>query len=355
MKLGAALTLLGLGIGVVAFVVNEGCGGSSNDGNGGNPTGKVPPAEEGAPAPAGPERTFAINQIWLGETDRANAPKKDAWKSYGYNLDGRITNVVDQNSPDLNNVCKRVTSAKPSIHQDGDQGVDNAFGKEVLGLLSSTLPSPSRTVTDAIQAGQFTIMLKITGLSDDPQQTNTALGGTILVGGVLNADPKIRPAFASTDTWPYLHDPQVPITGAYINKGVFVNGKGGSQVRLNLTFSGQTLNLTINRAIISFKHNPGGKSLDEGTIAGVIRTEEFVSGIGQIAGSFGLCEGTTVEGIKSSIRFVSDMMADGTQDPAKTCDGISIALGFTAKQVGTPTTEAPPPAPAGDPCTPDAG
>lgn len=361
MKLGAALTFLGLGVGVFAFVGSEGCGGSSADDgkkatSGDTTTGKVPPGEEGPPAPDGPERTFAINQIWLGETDRAGITKKDAWKTYGYNLDGQVTNVVDGNSPDLAHVCKRVTSAKPSVHQDGDEGIDNAFGKEILGLLAATpLASPSRSVTDALQAGTFTIMLKLKGLTDDPAQTNTALGGTILIGGRFDTDPAVRPGFLTTDTWPFLKDPQVPITGAYIRNGVFVNGKGGSQVKLSLSVGGQSLDLTVNGALISFKHNPAGHSLDEGTIAGVVRTEEFVTSIANIAGSLGLCSGAIVEGIKSSVRFASDMMADGTQNPAATCDGISIGLGFTAKQIGAPTTEAPPPPPAADPCAPDGG
>ena len=350
MKVGAALAVLGLGMGVFGFAATQGCGSDDGDGGSGAQQGKVPPSEEGDPAPAGAERTFALNQIWLGETTRAGAANKDAWKSYGFNLDGRITNVTDQNSPDLGKVCKRVQNAKATIHQDGDEGIDNAFGKEVLTLLSSAIQNPSRTVSDSILAGNFTIMLKVTGLSDDPQQTNTALGGTVLVGGAFNADPNVRPTFAETESWPFLKEPQVPITGAYINKGVFVNGKGGTEVKLNLALGGQTLNVTINRAIISFRHDPATKSLEEGTIAGVIRTEEFVNAIGQVAGSFGLCEGTTVEGIKSSIRFVSDILVDGADDPARTCDGISIGLGFTAKQIAAPTTEAPPPTPAADPC-----
>src|SRR5690606_25187292 len=142
---------------------------------------------------------FAVNQIWLGETDRAGIAKKDAWRSYGYDLDGQITNVTDQSSPDLSRVCQRVQGARPSIHQDGDEGVDNAFGKEILGLLASAVQNPSRSVTDGIQAGDFTIMLKVVGLTDEPEQTNTALSGTVLVGGAFSDDPNVRPTFAATE------------------------------------------------------------------------------------------------------------------------------------------------------------
>ena len=131
-----------------------------------------------------------------------------------------------------------------------------------------------------------------------------------------------------------------------------MNGKGGAKVDLALSISGQSLKLTINKAIITFKHTPPN-DLEEGTIAGVIDTEQFVSGIGAVAGRFStdLCQGSTVEGIKSSIRQASDMLADGTQDPNKECNGISVGIGFTAKRVGNPTKTAPEETPPPDPCT----
>jgi hypothetical protein len=356
MKLGAALTLIGVvGASAGALIISQGCGGGSDDSTGaGEQLGKVPPAEEGSAVAGGEERTFALNSISLGEADRGGNKNKDAWKKYGYNLDSRVTNVTDQKSPDLARVCKRASGAPATVHQDGDEGTDNAFGKEILKLLDPFTPTPSKSLTDAIAKGDFTIMLKIVGLSDDAAQTNKGLSGTLLVGGEFSKDENVKPTFTSADDWPYIKDPQVPITGAYINKGVFVNGKGGAQVKLALSISGQQLSLTINKAIITFKHNPGAKSLEEGTIAGVINTEEFVNGISSVAGRFStdLCQGSTVDGIKASIRQASDMLADGTQDPGKTCDGISVGLGFTAKQVGKPTKETVPGDAPPDPCKP---
>jgi len=351
MKLGAALTVLGLGIGLVTFAVNQGCSSDSStdtSSGGAAQAGKTPPVEEGTPTTATDERTFALNSISLGEADRAGNKNKDAWKKYGYNLDGLITSVTDTKSPDLARVCKRAQGAPATVHQDGDDGIDNAFGKEILKLLDPFTPTPSKSLTDAIIKGDFTILLKITGLTDDAAQTNTGLSGTLLVGGDYGDTP---PAFDKTTDWPYRQDPQVPITGAYINKGTFVNGKGGATVKLTLSISGQALSLTINRAIISFKHN--GATLDEGTIAGVINTEEFVSGISAVAGRFStdLCSGSTVEGIKGSIRQASDMLANGTQDPNANCDGISVGIGFTAKEVAKPTKIAAEGTPPPDPCT----
>lgn len=353
MKLGAALTLMGLCAGFVTLAGTQGCS-SDSDGDGGtaSQTGKTVPAEEGTPTAATEERVFALNTISLGEADRAGNKNKDAWKSYGYNLDGLITNVSGATSPDLDRVCKRAQGAPATVHQDGDEGTDNTFGKEILKLLDPFTPTPSKSLNEAIAAGDFTIMLKVVGLTDEPEQTNTGLSGTLLVGGQFSEEEGKVPTFTTADDWPYIQDPQVAIPGAYINKGTFVNGTGGASVKLSLSISGQSLSLTINKAIISFKHNPATKSLEEGTIAGVINTEEFVNGISSVAGRFStdLCSGSTVEGIKGSIRQASDMLADGSQDPSKSCDGISIGLGFTAKQVGAPTKTVTPGEAPPDPC-----
>src|SRR5258708_3745938 len=97
MKLLKSVSLLAVAVGALGLVVtsSQGCGSSSSGGgdtSGGGMAGKVPPAAPaGAPASDTPERTFAVNQLFLGETDRKGNPVKDAWKDYGFNIDGLIT------------------------------------------------------------------------------------------------------------------------------------------------------------------------------------------------------------------------------------------------------------------------
>ncbi len=360
MKLGATLTLIGLGGMIAAFAAATGCSEDSSTGaTGGSETGKTVPEETGSPTTSTEERTYAVNKIFLGEADRAGNKSPNAWKAYGYNLDGLITTVVDKNSPGLGKVCKLSAGAQAKTHEDGDQGTDNSFGRNILTLLDPFTPTPSNEVNSGLEKGDFTIMLKVKGLTDDPAQTATGLSGTILVGAKFSDDENVKPTFTTADDWPYLDDPsaQVPVTGAYINNGTFVNGKGGARVKLSLNVQGQSLNLTINKALITFKVNPADKSLADGTIAGVVNTAELADGIKVIAGRFSkdLCQGTTVDGIINSIKQASDMLADGTNDPTKPCDGISIGLGFTAKQIGTPTKGKALTTPTDDPCAPGAG
>ena len=68
-----------------------------------------------------------------------------------------------------------------------------------------------------------------------------------------------------------------------------------------------------------------------------------------------LCTGSAVEGILNQIRQSSDILMDGSQDPSKTCDGISLGIGFSGKQIklgdiaeaGEPATNPCDAAPAG--------
>lgn len=346
MKFATALSLVGLGLGALAFASSQGC--SSSSSTGGGSAGKVPPSPEGAPTTSTDERTFAVNELYLGDTDRSLNPNANAWKDLGYNLDGQITKVDKSDSPDLKNVCNRYNGSPATNLDDGTDGIDNSFGHNILKLLQPFAPTPSKTISDAIKKGDFTLLLKVKGMTDDPAQTNTGLSGTLLVGASFGDTP---PTFSKTDDWPYYSTPQVAINGAYITKGTFVNGQGGADVQLALSIQGQQLSLTIHKAIITFNHS-APDTLAQGTIAGVIATQEFVDGISNIAGRFStdLCSGSTVESIKDSIRQASDMLADGSQKAGVDCTGISVGIGFTAKQVANPTKVAPEAAVPPDPC-----
>ncbi|HEY8077249.1 MAG TPA: hypothetical protein VIF62_24150 [Labilithrix sp.] len=333
MKLYTALSLVGLGLGIVGLTATQACSSSSSSAGGGDTSqpGKQPPAKPDAPATTdSSDKTFAVNQLFLGESDRSGNPNKDAWKSYGYNLDGKIS------TKDSTDVCQRQSGASPSNQDDGDQGVDNAFGKVIIPFLQPFTATPSKTLTDSLTSGDFTIMLKIHGLTDDAAQTNTGLSGTLLIGAPFSKTAK--PTFTPSDDWPYRMSPQVQISDAYINKGTFVNGSGGATIQLSLSIQGQTLSLNINKAIVTFDHT-GANDATNGTIAGVIATDELVNGIKSVAGniSMDLCNGSTLDSIIQTIKQASDILADGTNTAGVPCSGISVGIGFTAKKVANPT------------------
>lgn len=77
------------------------------------------------------------------------------------------------------------------------------------------------------------------------------------------------------------------------------------------------------------------------TIGGVIKTEDLVAEVKKIGYLLGECNQAVLASFILQIRQASDILSDGTQDPQKTCDGISIGLGFEVTQaqrgpIGTP-------------------
>ncbi|MDB4936105.1 MAG: hypothetical protein JWP87_3077 [Labilithrix sp.] len=340
MKLFKSLSLLAVGLGAAGMIASQGCGssdsGSSSGGTGGGAAVGQPPSKPEAPAAAGGEaKTFAINELFLGEKDRAHAPVKDAWKAYGYNIDKLVT---DDKSTD---VCQRQAGGTGARQLDGNNGIDNAFGHTILTFITGLLAEPSKSLTDAIAGGSFTVLLTVNGLTDDAAQTNTGLSGQIQVGGSFPAGTK--PDFGNPALdWPYRSDVQpVQLSDAFITNGTFVNGSGGAEIGLSLVLQGQTLSLNIHNAIVTFDHK-SPNDLTNGTIAGVITTTELVSGIEKVAGSFNVCDGNLLDTLKTTIIGASDILHDGTNKPGVPCDAISIGLGFTAKRVGAPKTPAGP-------------
>jgi hypothetical protein len=298
-----------------------------------------------------------MQTLLLGEYDRTTkAPSATAWKSYGYNLDGKVT------TKDSTDVC---TAAVKTNQIDGNNGIDNAFGSVILPIIqtAASLQTPSDTISQAIDSGSFTIQIQVTGLDDTPTQTATGLSGQLFASGKY--DGAGAPAFDSTTDWPVepslLANPtdvtksQIVFTDSYVVNGTFVSGDlstGGVKVAVSLVFQGVALTLTVNHAVVTFDHTDANTA-GNGTIAGVIDTGELITGLKQVAGriSASLC-GSAFDGIAQQITQASDIMKDGTNNPGATCDGISIGLGFVGKKVANPTkidnsdAAAPP-----DPCT----
>src|SRR5262249_23703766 len=137
---------------------------------------------------------LAIKKLYLGDVDRDGTKDiTNGWRHYGFNLDGKVS---DANSTDL---CKPVASGQKSkVYTDGDNGLDNSFGENILPILLGLAPNASTQVNDSIAAGHFTLMLQIQKLGSGTDY-NPLL--TQLYGGAnLMASPK----WDGTDKWPVI-------------------------------------------------------------------------------------------------------------------------------------------------------
>ncbi len=360
----AATALAACGGGTVSGSTGGGgSGGSTGGSTGGSAVDLNHPPDADPSASAGDSTgtVLAIHTLYLGDTDRNGKTSSTAWKSFGYDLDGKAST---KESTDL---CKPAAGAKASsVYEDGDAGTDNSFGKNILPIITSLASDASSQVNDSINKGSFTIILKIDdiGPKDSYKDIHTGLyaGSKLLdMNGM-----QVAPAWDGTDEWPVvpellnngdINNPKVQFASSYVVKNpssgarTWVSG-GQGNITLNLSVGGFTLGLTIASALVSTELTADNAGGTNGTIAGILDTEQLIAELAKVAGSFDptLCPpSSTFESIAQQIRQASDIMSDGSQDPTKTCNGISIGLGFDMDAIKLGKV-ADPSMPGTDPC-----
>jgi hypothetical protein len=331
-------------------------GSGTTTSTGSGPSAQPPgPPSGGVPGDGTASVTMAVSKLYLGDTDPDGTPDKvNGWKKFGYDLDGKQSTAT---STDL---CKPRDNASPkNVYPDGDEGRDNSFGKNILPIILGIASDATQKINDGLASGSFTIMLDMqklgSGSNYSPIVTN------LFAGAELGAAPK----WDGSDVWPVrpelLVDPnditkgsKVNFPMAYVNNNVWVSGSKGD-VTLSLSVSGFTLDLTIANAVITVEMDAAHKKGTKGVIAGVLKTDQLTTELKKVAGSFdaSLCSGNTIDSIVAQISQASDILADGTQDPTKECDGISVGLGFDADIIQLGPVAAPSP-PKPNPCA-DAG
>lgn len=321
-------------------------------------------AEDGSrlasPPPPGPMQpadgtstvTFAVSSVLWGNTDPdGGLDLADGWKQYGYNIDGVAPG-------DVAAFCKPVQGASATlVHQEGIDGIENAFGHIVLPLLPENttidnciccdIPRPSTVLLSLDQLG--------TGSSYNPLPARVASSNP--PDNYFDAGGCGYPPFDGTDVWPVDQGTAESLTASYFVNDTWVSGP---IARLSVVFQGIDVPQTpfpfdIVHARITMRLDPTHKTATAGVISGVLPTADFQHQLLMFAGSVSpsFCTSSILMSLLDSIGQASDIMQDGTQDPTKTCDGISIGLGFVASidQVG-PTVPA---VTAPDPCVGDAG
>lgn len=286
----------------------------------------------------GAGQVFAIKTLDLG------GATTDAWKSIGYDLDGKKSNLGSTDH------CKLAEGAPNYVKTDGNNGIDNSFGANVVAALPAETQGK---VDDAMKAGEFTMLIHIDKLGDKTDYVKLP-AALYAAGGLTGADPDagtIAPKWDGTDQWPVLcelmtdckdtgtlqlpdNKSKVQFLNSYLSGGTWVSGtKGEGTFSLSLSIAGFSLNLTVHNAIITTKLASGNPPTEgtNGIVAGILKTDEVLDSLKSMAGKINtsFCEGDTLQSFVDQVKGASDIMIDGTQDPAKSCDGISIGLGFT--------------------------
>ena len=294
---------------------------------------------------------FAVDQMFLGDVDFTGVPNPtNGWKNFGFNLDGRISTKA---STDL---CKPRAGGSPAgVFPDGNNGIDNSFGKNVLPILLGLASDVSVANNEAIANGDYTYLWSVAAGNGFECSTTSSF----FLGGFLGQPPK----FDGSDVWPVdassLFNPNDPKSAKCTFPDTRFEGNVAGALppapfNFVLMIAGMKMVIPLNLTMMTFEFTPDRSRVERGMIGGVISTDEFVQSIAKMAAAFdsSFCDpmSPTLQSILNQIQQASDIMKDGSQNPFAECDGISIGLGFTMKPVRIDGVTIPPP--DVDPCAP---
>lgn len=285
----------------------------------------TPPAPPGSGGPAtGGKSVQAVSGVFLGAARRDGTADPEAWKSYGFDLDGWSS------TPGQGFHCRPQGKGKAkNIRADGEHGIDNGFGRLVNGGFASFLPTTTdQSIRQEIAAGAPTLLLAIDALgsaSDYP-----ALTGHVTMAQTSSGTPA---GDGFLFPWqPWSTPAPLGFDQGYLTGNTLVV-RLGEPLAMTLSLPDLAMRLRIHQARLSLDLSDRAHGVN-GQLGGILDPEELITTLWDDANehSWFPCEGgTTYEGIADMIRTYADILMDGTQDPTRTCDGISIGLGFDTR------------------------
>lgn len=292
--------------------------------------GAVPPAPDpDAPTVAGEPLVLAIEQVFVGDTDRDELLSDAAWREFGFDLDGWNSNSQ------LGFHCKPIGDTKKSdIREDGARGIDNAWGADVVnGILSTLVANPTEKLRNQREAGQSSWLLRLAALGSSPSAAGLS-GQWSLAEGSRDAQGNLLlPTEDDSYAWHSWDGSTVASSEGYLVDQQIVM-RFASPIPIYLDFGSLKMRFPLQRAVLALEA-PGPAQQRNGTLAGVIATEDLVASALEVAPLLDLraCDSSwpALVGILDSLRGASDILLDGTQDPARDCNAISFGVGLVAR------------------------
>jgi hypothetical protein len=299
---------------------------------------------------------YAIRHLWLGDVDPVTGePSTQAWRQLGFDIDGKATTKASRD------VCTLAPGAPWDAQDDGNGGVDNGFGENVLPIIAlAEGASFAQDLNDSIASGLVTDLLVVRGLGSPT--TASPLSAELLVGAPLGATP----SWSGTDVWPIdsssvkdgdATQPLLAFGSSFVTGSVFVAEppSGDGEIALGV-FRGAPWVIPIRHVQVAMTLSADGSTATNGALSGLLPADRFLDVARRLAPTIlsSLCGPDVWLSIAQQIEQSEDILLDGTNEPGQPCDAISIGLGFDAVRVQMgPVVDV---APLGDECPPpDAG
>jgi hypothetical protein len=257
------------------------------------------PPDPGAPASSsGVHRGFVMRSMDLG------SGTADGWENLGLDIDGRVSTAGSTD------VCRLAPGAPASVHQDGIGGIDNSFGANLVPMLVTLFGDQVIARMNASFApGGRTNLLDVQGLPSSGEATVVASldGATFPRAWLAQSTLASAP---STD--------EVALVLGLVGAGA--PGEPAAELVVPVT------HVQIVAAVGS-----DGWSIERGVLSGVLPTEDAVAAVDRFALALDPeVSADVLRTAESTVRQAADILVDGSQDPSRACDGISMGLAFTA-------------------------
>ena len=281
--------------------------------------GVPPPSPSNAPPAEGSESALIVSGIFLGSATSDGSTDPAGWKQSGFDLDGWSS------TPEQGFHCKTRSGGKTKvIRMDGAHGIDNSFGQNVVGdTLVSVYPKPLADTNEAIAAGGPTMMIHVDALGAGSDYA-------ALTGGVSIVQSAGAPADWATSSWrPWSSPASVAFSQAYLTSSTLVAWLAGPVV-VPLRVSGKLLRVTVHSARLMVDVSDRAHGV-KGMIGGIVDPDEFLSAVASTDDLQPDCDSPMYVSIRNNLRAQADILMDGTQDPGKECEGISIGLSFETR------------------------
>lgn len=267
-----------------------------------------PPAAAAA-APSSP-LVYAIRTVDFGETS--------GWQHIGLDIDDQDTTASSTN------VCRLAQGAPVTVQIDGSCGIDNSFGSNIVPAAAGTVAAQRNA---AIAAGGPTDLLVLYGSVSGPDATSVA--GFLLNGLALGHAPR----WDGTDAWPIdansLHGTDASSATIAFPNGYRVGGRWFGARAMgsgSLTMGDEAPRWPLTDVSVSLTDS--GSNTVSGVLSGIIPTTDLVNVLTEFENATAQC--SAGNDLVAIVAGASDILSDGTQDPSRPCNGISVAFNFTA-------------------------
>ncbi len=209
---------------------------------------------------------------------------------------------------------------------DGNGGIDNSWGANLLPVLMMVDPSLSAQLDAQIRDGEWTTMTYVLGFDDSAGNETSATGltGVELLGSKYPGGP---PPFDTSTNWPVapasvmgcaypagcapgtdpIENALTKFTGSFQSKGTFVSGQP-QLFMLPLAVGGLILTLNIHGYLTFDHYFPG--AVTNGTLAGAILASDLADQLAQPMMP-SLCQGTAYQSVIMQIEQMADIVLDG--------------------------------------------